>query len=200
MNTINITVRDKIAVTMDETQYICGNSDFVIAFDFDEEWAGFDVKTARFIKDDRTYQDVVFQENECPVPIIYNTNKVRVGVFAGNLHTSTPAIITAQKGILCRDGSPEAPSDDVYAQIMEAIDGGLLTGPPGKDGQDGTPGKDGQDGVDGVGVRSIVQTTTANSDGGTNVITVTLTNDQTATFNVKNGSKGSKGDAGSDAM
>lgn len=123
MNTINITVRDKIAVTMDETQYICGNSDFVIAFDFDEEWAEFDVRTARFIKDDRTYQDVVFKGNECPVPIIYNTNKVRVGVFAGNLHTSTPAIITASKGILCGNGSPEAPSKDVYAQLMDMFRG-----------------------------------------------------------------------------
>ena len=121
MKTIKIVVRDKIAVTMDETQYICGNSDFVVNFDFDAEWDGFDVKTARFIKDDRKYQDVVFQGNDCPVPVLYNTNKVRVGVFAGNLRTSTPAIITANKGILCGNGSPEAPSEDVYAQIMEQM-------------------------------------------------------------------------------
>ena len=121
MKTIAISVRDKIAVNMSNVPYTCGNSDFVINFDFDAEWDEFSVKTARFIKDDRTYQDQVFQGNECPVPVIYNTNNIRVGVFAGNLHTSTPAIITANKGILCVGGSPEAPSDDVYAQIMELL-------------------------------------------------------------------------------
>ena len=125
MKTIAISVRDKVAVTMDETQYICGNSDFIVKFDFDAEWDEFDVKTVRFSKDNRKYIDVVLQGNECPVPIIYNTNKIMVGVFAGDLHTSTPAIIPAQKSILCRDGSPEAPSEDVYAQIMEQIKGFL---------------------------------------------------------------------------
>ena len=121
MKTINISVRDKIAINMSNIPYTCGNSDFVINFDFDAEWAAFTTKTARFIKDDRTYQDQVFQGNECPVPILYNTNKIRVGVFAGNLNTSTPAIVKANKGILCGNGSPEAPSEDVYAQIMEKI-------------------------------------------------------------------------------
>ena len=121
MKTIKISVRDKIAVNMSGVSYTCGNSDFVINFDFDAEWDEFSVKTARFIKDDRTYQDQVFQGNKCPIPVLYNTNKIRVGVFAGNLHTSTPAIVKANKGILCVGGSPEAPSEDVYAQIMEML-------------------------------------------------------------------------------
>lgn len=54
-------------------------------------------------------------------------------------------------------------------------------------------GSDGEDGDDGVGVASIEQTTTSIEDGGENVITITLTNGQTATFKVKNGSKGSTG-------
>lgn len=49
------------------------------------------------------------------------------------------------------------------------------------------------DGADGVGVASVVQTTTSTADDGNNVITVTLTNDTTSTFTVKNGSKGSTG-------
>jgi hypothetical protein len=50
----------------------------------------------------------------------------------------------------------------------------------------------GQDGVD---IEDVRQTTESTEDGGTNVITVALSNGQTFTFNVKNGSKGSKGDA-----
>lgn len=48
-------------------------------------------------------------------------------------------------------------------------------------------------GADGVGIQSIKQTTASDEDGGTNVITVTLTDNTTYTFTVKNGSKGSDG-------
>lgn len=118
--TINITVKDKIATAPKDAIYICGNSDFVINFDFDSEWDAFDTKTARFIHDG-TYTDVVFQGNQCAMPIISNTYNIKVGVFAGNLHTTTPAYVPAKKSILCEGGSPEAPSDDVYNQIMELI-------------------------------------------------------------------------------
>ena len=50
---------------------------------------------------------------------------------------------------------------------------------------------------DGVGVKSVVQTTTSSADGGDNIITVTLTNGTTSTFTVKNGSRGSTGNRGS---
>lgn len=81
-------------------------------------------------------------------------------------------------------------------------------GKDGKDGKDGDPGYtpqkgvdyfDGQKGNDGVGISKIEQTTTSSADGGNNVFTVTLTNGNTASFNVKNGSKGSPGNDGSDA-
>lgn len=46
------------------------------------------------------------------------------------------------------------------------------------------------------GIESIEQTTTSTEDGGTNIITVTLTNGETATFQNQNGSKGSRGEPG----
>ena len=117
---INVTVRDKIATKTDDTEYICGNSDFFIDFDFDDEWNAFDVKTARFAYEGK-HQDIVFTGNECPVPVISGTHRIWVGVFAGDLHTTTSAYIPAKKSILCDSGSPEAPSEDVYAQIMELL-------------------------------------------------------------------------------
>lgn len=121
--TIDITIRNKIA-TAHNTLYICGNGDFVIHFDFDDEWAEHDTKTARFIAGDSKYQDVVFQGVECPVPVISDTYKIKVGVYAGNLRTTTPAIISAKKSILCGGGLPADPAPDVYAQIMSMLDGG----------------------------------------------------------------------------
>lgn len=54
-------------------------------------------------------------------------------------------------------------------------------------------GDGGADGKDGVSITSVEQTTTSAEDGGNNVITVTLSDDTTSTFTVKNGSKGSQG-------
>lgn len=53
-------------------------------------------------------------------------------------------------------------------------------------------------GKDGVGIQSVVQTTTSTEDGGTNVVTVTKSDGTSSTFQVKNGSKGSTGQAGAD--
>lgn len=119
---IEITIRDKIAknIREKEAEYICGNSDFTVAFDFDEEWDAFSAKTARF-KYNGTHKDVVFTGNQCNIPIIENTHMIKVGVFAGNLHTTTSATIMAKKSILCGSGVPAAPSDDVYNQIMELL-------------------------------------------------------------------------------
>ena len=49
-----------------------------------------------------------------------------------------------------------------------------------------------------VGISSVKQTTTSTADGGTNVVTVTLTDGTTSTFQVKNGSKGSTPVKGTD--
>lgn len=69
-------------------------------------------------------------------------------------------------------------------------------GDTGATGPQGPAGADGKNGVDGVGVSSVTQTTTSSADGGSNVMTVTLSNGATSTFTVKNGSKGSAGEAG----
>lgn len=117
---INVSIKDKIAVQTNEVQYICGNSGFVVVFDFDEDWDWFGTKTARFVYDG-TYTDVVFSGNKCAVPIISNVHHFDVGVYSGNLQTTTPAYISAKKSILCSGGIPAAPDDDVYNQIIEML-------------------------------------------------------------------------------
>lgn len=77
--------------------------------------------------------------------------------------------------------------------IITFSDGTVVNIP---DGLQGTSGINGADGTDGVSVTSVEQTTTSTADGGTNVITVTLSNGQAFQFNVKNGSKGSQGEQG----
>ncbi len=117
---INVSVKNHVAKQTDKTVYVCGNDDFVINFDFDSEWDQYDVKTARFTYGGN-YVDVVFTGNTCAVPIITNVWRFKVGVFAGDLSTTTPVLISASKSILCETGTPAAPTDDVYNQIIEVV-------------------------------------------------------------------------------
>ena len=122
MPEMNITVRNKIATKTDNVVYVCDNSDYVINFDFDSEWDAYDTKTARFDYDGK-HTDVVFTGNQCNVPIITNTYAFHVGVFGGDLHTTTAARVPCRKSILSAAGAPADPTPDVYDQIMEIING-----------------------------------------------------------------------------
>ena len=145
MKTINVLVRDKIASVVGDIVYICGNSDYVINFDFDAEWDDYDVKTARFVHDG-SYIDVVFTGNQCAMPVIHKAYGIYVGVYAGDLRTTTPAHIPSAASILSAEGTPDEPPDDVYAQITalcnkavaeatsvrKDADAGKFDGAPGK--------------------------------------------------------------------
>lgn len=122
---IEISVRDRIAWQTNKTEYICGNKDFAVVFDFDSEWENIKAKTARFDYGGENPIDVVFDGNQCNVPRILGASRMNVGVFAGDLQTTTPATVLCKKSILCNGGVPEAPSPDVYAQIMELLKNGV---------------------------------------------------------------------------
>ena len=124
---ININIKDKIAKVAEPVTIICGNTDYEIRFAFDEEWVDQKVKTARFIYNNK-YIDVVFEGEQCKMPKVINATGVFIGVFAGDLHTTTPAFILCEKSILCRGGTPAEPVPDVYAQIMELINSLILNG------------------------------------------------------------------------
>lgn len=132
---INITVRNRIAIA-DPGQYIiCGNEDYTAVFDFDAEWSGIDIKTARFSRKG-IYTDVVFTGNTVEIPEMQNVSRVEIGVFAGDI-TTTPAVVRCHRSILCGGGNVHEPEPDVYAQIIkmiEEIEPGSGSGGSGEDG------------------------------------------------------------------
>ena len=117
---IRISVNNKIATLQDNVSIINGNSDYVIKFEFDAEWDAYETKTARFVTA-RGYTDVVFSGDEVALPVITDAISVRVGVCAGNLHTTTPAVIFCRRCITDGSGSPADPTPDVYAQLMALL-------------------------------------------------------------------------------
>lgn len=122
-NVIPVTIRDRIATKTGDEEYICGNSDFTILFEFDAEWDAWPTKTARFTWAGN-YHDVLFEGSECPVPVISDVFHFKVGVYAGNLRTTTAARVPAKKSVLCGGGiKHEPPETDVYNEILEKVNG-----------------------------------------------------------------------------
>ena len=131
---IDITVRGKIAQTDRAAFIVCGNKDYIARFDFGEssDWDNHATKTARFVRNDGTYTDVQFTGTECAIPVIVNAKSVSIGVFAGDLITSTGASVWCRKSIIDPDGLPADPPSDVYAQLMDRLDHVLDNGLPHK--------------------------------------------------------------------
>ena len=116
MPEIHIAVENGVASQRDTAVYICGSGDFTAVFAFGTGWPVEDLKTARF-QTESTYQDVLFRGNACPVPVFTNARKLEVGVYCGNLRTTTPARIAIREGIRSAWGPPEG----LYDQILEAV-------------------------------------------------------------------------------
>lgn len=141
---ITIEIKDKIATCLSELPVVCGNSDYVVDFVFDEEWDIHDVKTAIFVVNGKSIPQV-FAGTACPVPVIQNTLIAWVGVFAGTiddgtLSTTTPALVKCIPCITDGDNVPPPPADDVYNQIIGLIEAGMLKGEQGDKGDKGDKG------------------------------------------------------------
>lgn len=126
MPDIQITVRSKIAQTQNAPEIVCGNSDYTAIFDLDAEWSDYDVKTARFVwRDNRTgnlrHRDTQFDGDSAPVPAVYGTSQMLIGVYAGDIRTTTPARVTCIPCITDDAPAHDPPDDDVYAQLLDYL-------------------------------------------------------------------------------
>ena len=115
MQSINIAVTEKVAVnTTPGVILVCGNSGYKLTFDFDAEWANLPERTARLVytkNGGNYYQDVLFTGDTVDLPILSNIDYVLIGVYAGDLCTTTPAKVLCDKSILCGDPLEEMTLD-----------------------------------------------------------------------------------------
>lgn len=120
---IEINVRNKVACLVDEEQFlVCGNDDYEVVFHFDEEWNDINAKTALFVYGERAVP-VPFIGNVCGGVIIDNSTVCAIGVFAGDLKTTTGAGLRCLLSIRDNNNAiPEPPEPQVYDRIMEMLD------------------------------------------------------------------------------
>ncbi len=124
MRELQITVRSRIAQLTGQTEIVCGNSDYAAVFDLDAEWDAYPVKTMRAVwKDADTgkmlYADVLFEGSRAVLPPVYRTAQVLLGIYAGDIRTSTPVRIPC-----CAAGHnahPE-PAQDIYVQLLNLME------------------------------------------------------------------------------
>lgn len=130
MNMI-IRVEKKIAKAIGAPVIICGNSGYTITFELDAEWHDKVEKTARFVWASATgvmkYTDQKFSGDTVEVPILVNIERVYVGLFAGELTTTTSATINCKKSILCQSakegGDPIINGDSAFIRYSAFADG-----------------------------------------------------------------------------
>ena len=130
MTILNVSVVNKIA-TGDNQIIVCDNTDYVVQFTLDKEWEEYDAKTMRILYSSGTYEDIVFTGDSCPLPRIYNAAAIGIGIYAGDLHATAAAVFNCKRSVLSEDGTPIDPPEDVYNQIMDAINSGILKGETG---------------------------------------------------------------------
>lgn len=120
---IEIIIREKIARTVDKHAFaVCGNSDYTVKFDFDSEWDSHETKTARF-KYNGSYTDVPFSGDTCPMPVITNAYRVEIGVYAGELRTSSPALLPLRRSILDGNETESEPSQEIKDNLDKMLAG-----------------------------------------------------------------------------
>ena len=121
---IKVHIKKKVAVAEGDPVIVCGNDDYTVTFSFDEEWNETHAKTARFkfqTPEGPGHIDQPFTGDTVEVPRLSNVREVEVGVFGGNLKTTTGATIRSKPSARCGSGAPQDPAPDVYDEIMELI-------------------------------------------------------------------------------
>ena len=125
MPTIDIIIRNKTASAVNPPCIVCGNSDYNVKFDFDDEWQAHNSKIGVFAYNrcgEWRSENVLFEGDTCPVPALHGVRSVWIGVTAGDVRTSTPADVPCRMGATDFSDTTEKPSADIWGQILAKFD------------------------------------------------------------------------------
>lgn len=134
MPILNFTIRDKVMNHVSgNPYYVCGNSDYVVQLDMDEEWE-FAIFTAiiKWKDSDEIEHRAVreFVGDAFVFPRINDAQYAYIGIYAGDKHTTTSGIVACRQSITSGDPPEEPPTPDVYDQIMELVNQALNRNKP----------------------------------------------------------------------
>jgi hypothetical protein len=120
---LRISVRDKIATLENDVELVCGNSDYRIVFDFDEDWADKKIKTAVFVFGNSSievpFKDTVLEKEDAVA--IEGANKCCIGVYSDDLITTTWAEVKCIYSIRDKAKGKKPPTKDVYNELIKLV-------------------------------------------------------------------------------
>ncbi len=120
MPDINIAIKNKTPI-YDDISIVCDNSDYVVVWDLDEEWAAYDTKAMHLTYSDGTHAVRIFSGQRVALPVVTVPGKVGISLYAGDISTSREALITAKpSGRTGCDPVPD-PGTGVYEQLLAAL-------------------------------------------------------------------------------
>lgn len=127
MPDIHITVRERIAQADGDPEIVCGNSDYTAVFDFDTEWVAYPQKTMRTVwRDTETgrlvHVDTLFTGSSAVLPPVWRTNQVLIGVYAGDIRTTTAARVPCIGCITDTAPHHDDPDDVLYRQLLTYLE------------------------------------------------------------------------------
>lgn len=128
MDKIKIKIDGRVAEIESAPEVVTDNAEYEVEFAVDERdgWNPAVPMTALFVRRDARYTAVVMDVDEtiCKMPPQTGTNIVYVGLTQDDMRTTTPATIKVHRSIRTVANDPlPAPTEDVYAQILEAYAG-----------------------------------------------------------------------------
>lgn len=121
---MEIVIENRIARLSGTPQIICGNSDYTVTFSFDDEWQEYDEKTALcayLCSGERHTAEITFTGSTCAVPVLNDTDWIELGVYAGDIRTTTPVRIPCIRCITDIPSEDYTPPADIYNQLMEIL-------------------------------------------------------------------------------
>lgn len=187
---ILITVRGQHA-RGDGTCIVCGNSGYAVRFDLDEAWQPEGKKTMLVVCESGACYAVGFTGLTAPLPALYQTGSVRIGLLAGEVCTSTGALFSCCPSIQDEAGVTREPQEGLYAQLVQAVNKRVPE--PETEGTDGQVlTTDGQGGRSWRSPEAGLQAAAVQADG---TLLLTLTGGQTLNAGSVRGPKGDPGAA-----
>ena len=124
---IIVSVRNRHAQPVPHPQFlVCGNQGYLLRFDFDAEWDAFPQKMARVViyrGSGTESADIPLSGGSCRLPAVFGTDQIEVGVYAGEICTTTPARIQCLPCITDFPAAEFRPEPDVLRTVMARLAG-----------------------------------------------------------------------------
>lgn len=120
MAELKVKVREKRAYS-DQTVIVCGNDDYVVLFDWDDEWDSLSPMMVVVCQDGTAFPPIAVSGKKAKLPSL-NTQTVAIGLISGDTRTTTAAVFRCLGGVQDNVTGMVEMSSDFYDILLERLE------------------------------------------------------------------------------